>query len=112
MEWKLNDERKKQYDQFVKSAQEIELAVGSAEYRKGKLIDARKDIDAGIKKWWEEVTKELKLDANKDYMLSSEGAIKEVERNSQGGVMRPIETVPKPLAKPETKIGSNASELK
>jgi len=108
MEWKLSQDRKSEYDRFAKSAQDLEFAIGSADYRKSKLIDLRKDIDKGIKEWWDKIAKELNLDAKGDYMLSNEGVIKEVPKQQQPTtVVNDVAEV-----KPESKVGTNASELK
>ena len=105
MEWKLSEERKKQYDGILIHAQDMETTMGSAYYRLQKLVDMRKEIDKSIKSWWEEIKNEVKLPDNKDYMITREGVIQEVKKPTQPA---------KPEAEkaPETLVGTNAAKLK
>lgn len=98
MEWKLTDTRKAEYDQMVRSAQELEMTIGSTQLRVYKLLKMREDIDTGVKKWWEEVIKELSLENNRDYMIS-EGVIKDVTKDAPSQIIK------------ESKVGTNASTL-
>ena len=110
MEWRLSATRKVEYDKLLKAAQDVELNIGAAEYRKNKLVRMREQIDIDVKKWWDEVSVELKFDKDKDYMLGPDGTIKEVPRQQQAGQgMVPADVSE---VKPESKIGTNANELK
>ena len=80
MEYNLSDEKKGQYMNLIKSAQDVEANIGSAEYRIHKLILLREDVDKALKGWWEAVIKELSLDTAKDYMVSKDGVVIEVEK--------------------------------
>lgn len=105
MEWTLPEEVKNKYATLVKSAQDVEANIGSAEYRVHKLILLRKDVDEGLKVWWECVLKELSLDPKKDYMVTAQGAIQDV--------VRPGTYEPKPEDPIATFIEpANVSELK
>lgn len=96
MEWKLADDKKAVYESMLKSAQDIEATIGSTEYRISRLIKLREDIDVSLKKWWEEILVEMKLDPGIDYMITKEGTVKSL-------------TEPK-TPTPST-VGSNATEL-
>jgi len=98
MEWKLPEDKKKQYDSMLQSAQDLESTIGSNQYRIHKLLAMREEIDRGLKAWWEQVLKELNLDPKKDYMISKDGEIKDVSK-------------PEPVQTPSA-VGTNASELK
>lgn len=100
MEWNLTDERKAQYSNMLKTAQDLEMTIGSSQYRIQKLLNMRADLDGGLKKWWDEVLKELALDPKLDYMITQEGSIREVPK--QGA----------PVTAPESTVGTNATELK
>lgn len=95
MEWKLADIRKTQYDNLLKSAQDLEANIGSSQYRIAKLLDMRKDIDNTLRAWWEEVIKDMALDPKKDYVITQDGVIKDVTKEA-----------------PASKVGTNAAELK
>ena len=100
MEWKLSDTRKSQYDSMIKSAQDLEATIGSSQVRVHKLLNMRDELDNSIKKWWEEVLKELNLSQDRDYMVSREGIIKDITKENG-----PASTDPK------SKVGSNAANL-
>ena len=108
MEWKLTDERKKEYEGFLKAAQEVELLIGSTQFRISKMLKSRADIDAGVKLWWDKISDELKLDKTKDYMMNAEGIVKEVPRTSRP----PQSPLVVPVTPAGSKIGTNAEELK
>ena len=108
MEWKLSDDRKKEYEGFLKAAQEIELLIGSTQFRVSKMLKSRADIDAGVKLWWDKISEELKLDKTKDYMMNAEGIVKEVPRENRPQ-QSPI-VVPVPAA--GSNVGTKAEELK
>jgi len=99
MEWKLTEEKKTQYDNMLRSAQDIELNIGSGEYRIHKLLAMREEIDKTLKSWWEETIKELNLDPNNDYMISREGMIKDVSKK------------PEAVKAPPSAVGTNATTL-
>jgi len=96
MEWKLTDEKKAIYESMLKSAQDVEATIGSTEYRVSRLIKMREDIDVSLKKWWDEVLVDMKLDPGLDYMITKEGTVKSL-------------TEPKTPA--SSNVGSNATEL-
>jgi len=98
MEWKLSDQRKSQYDNMLNGAQELELNIGSSQVRMYKLLKMREEIDTVLKKWWEEVIKEMDLDPKGDYMISREGLIQDVTKKKE--------------TTPISAVGSNATELK
>ena len=108
MEWKLSEERKKQYDGILLHAQDLETTIGSSYYRIQKLVDMRKEIDTSIKGWWEEIKKEVELPDNKDYMITREGVIQEVEKPAQP--TPPVKSPP--TEDTETIVGANVTELK
>jgi hypothetical protein len=99
MEWKLSEARKSQYDNVLRGAQDLETTIGSTQYRVHKLLEMRKDLDKAIKEWWDEVIVEMNLEKDNDYTVSIDGVIKAV----------PKRQVPK---QPESKVGTNANELK
>ena len=109
-EWKLSDERKKEYEGFLKAAQENELIIGSMQYRMSKILKGRADIDLAVKQWWEKLSDELKLDKSKDYMMNADGMVREVPRT--GRPPQPSNVIVPPTKAPESKVGTNASTLK
>ena len=54
MEVKLPEARKAQYDNLLNSAQQLEMTIGSNQFRIAKLIDMRKELEVTLKKWWDE----------------------------------------------------------
>ena len=94
MEWKLSDTRKAEYERTIRTTQELETNIGSSQYRVSKLIDARKEIDGAIKKWWDEVIKEMNLDTARDYMITMDGIIKDVTKEP---AKPPVEDLQKTL---------------
>ena len=99
MEWKLSEARKSQYDNVLRAAQDLETTIGSTQYRVHKLLEMRKDLDKAIKEWWDEVIVEMNLDKDNDYTVSRDGIIQSVPKRQQ----------PK---QPESKVGTNAEQLK
>ena len=97
MEWKLSEERKKQYSNMLNGAQDLEANIGSSQIRIYKLLKMRDEIDVVIKKWWEEVIKEMNLDPKCDYMITKDGVIQDVTKNKQAS---------------EPAVGKDVSELK
>ena len=98
MEYKLTDIRKKEYDAMLKGAQDIEMTIGSTQYRLFKLAKMREDIDTGVKKWWDEMIKELSLDPNRDYYIK-DGIIQDITKEKTTPVI--------PAAKEELKTISD-----
>lgn len=83
----LNDISKKEYQNLIQTAQQIEVALGSAEYKVFKMKRQREQIDGDLKLWWDKVVGEYKLDQSKDYFVDNEGNINVVDRSkipSQG----------------------------
>ena len=80
MEIKLSDSRKIQYDNLLSSTQQLEMTIGSNQFRISKLIDMRKELEGNLKKWWDDVLIELKLDSKRDYMISKDGIIQDVTK--------------------------------
>lgn len=80
MEVKLTDARKAQYDNLLNSAQQLEMTIGSNQFRISKLLDMRKELEGTLKKWWDEVLVELKLESNRDYMITKDGTIQDVSK--------------------------------
>ncbi len=103
MEWKLADARKAQYDSMIKTAQDLEATIGSAQVRMHKLISMRDEIDVTLKNWWEEILKELSLPQDRDYMVSRDGQIKDITK--------PKSTDVQPTELNKSMVGSNASNL-
>jgi len=99
MEVKLPEARKAQYDNLLNSAQQLEMTIGSNQFRIAKLIDMRKELEVTLKKWWDETLLELKLEANRDYMISKDGTVQDVTKQP-----------PTPAA--PTVAPANISELK
>jgi hypothetical protein len=108
MKWKLTDTRQAEYSAMIKSAQDLESTIGSHTYRGYKLLDMRQNLDLSLRKWWEEVIKEMAIDPAKDYMIDSNGCIKEIPRNTPG-VAQPS---PATTELNQSKVGTNATELK
>lgn len=98
MEWQLLEDRKAQYDQLIRSAQELETNIGASQYRIYKLDKMREDIDTSLKMWWDQVLKDLSLDPKKDYMITLDGKIQDVSKPTDATIV-------------ESNVGSNASEL-
>jgi hypothetical protein len=90
MEVKLTDAQKADYDNMLKSIQDLEATIGSTQYRMHKLVLMREDVDKGIKLWWEEALKELGLDPKLDYMITKDGSIQDVPRNKPVEATKPI----------------------
>jgi restriction endonuclease len=107
MEWQLTDARKGQYGNLLKAAQDLEMTIGSNQYRIQKLINMRSELDVSLKKWWEDVLKELALDPKLDYMITQEGTIKEVIKPAPSS-----DQIPPKVTEVQSKIGTNAAELK
>jgi hypothetical protein len=80
MEMKLPEARKAQYDNLLNSTQQLEMTIGSNQFRISKLIDMRKELEGTLKKWWDDVLVELKLEANRDYMITKDGVIQDVTK--------------------------------
>jgi hypothetical protein len=98
MEWVLSNQRKSQYDNMLNGAQELELNIGSSQVRMYKLLKMREEIDTVLKKWWDEVIKEMGLDPKGDYMISREGLIQDVTKKKETASI--------------STVGSDAAELK
>lgn len=99
MEWKLEDVRKKQYSNLLQNTQQLEQTIGSTYYRITKLTDMRKELDATLKTWWDEVIAEMKLDANRDYMITADGVIQDVSKDKPSVPAKPADVE---VAKPKT----------
>jgi hypothetical protein len=54
----------------------------------------RAELDETLKKWWDEVIKEMSLDNTKDYMITMDGVIKDVSKNETSAIPTP----PAPVA--------------
>ena len=100
MEWLLSSDRKTQYDNMLTGAQELEMNIGSSQVRVYKLLKMREEIDTVLKKWWDDIIKEMNLDSKHDYMITREGVIQDVTKE------RALD--PKPISLE----GTNATELK
>lgn len=79
----VNEERKNEYLELVRSAQNIESAVGGAYCKLNKMVEARKNVDVELKGWWDKVAEEYNLDKSKDYFVDQDGVINVVERPAQ-----------------------------
>jgi hypothetical protein len=115
MEWKLPDDKKSQYDGMLNGAQDLDRTIGSTQYRVHKLLDMRKELEDAIKKWWDSVIEDLKLDKDKDYMISREGTVKLVPKPGQPAPQpeAPVEQpVPGSVPGSDSNVGTNAAELK
>lgn len=99
MEWKLQDTRKAEYDAMLKSAQDLELSLGSTQYRLYKLNKVREDLDINVKKWWDEIIKEMQLDPKNDYMITQDGIVKSIDKQER----TPAVAKPAAPAAPENK---------
>jgi hypothetical protein len=56
------------------------MTIGSLQFRIAKHIDMRKELESTLKKWWDEVLVELKLEANRDYMITKDDVIQDVTK--------------------------------
>jgi hypothetical protein len=97
-EWKLEEARQKQYTNLMGNAQQLEMTIGSSQYRLSKLVDMRKELDTTLKTWWDEVIKEMKLDDKRDYMITNDGLIKDVSKEVAARKIEPVA----PIAPPKT----------
>ena len=82
-EWNLPEDKKKEYNTFLKSAQDIEMNIGAAQYRIHKMTLMREEVDRTIKSWWDAVISELGLDPKRDYMVNNSGVVVDVTREQQ-----------------------------
>ena len=78
MEVMLPEERKKQYQQALQSAQELETTIGSLNYKLFKFNKMREEIDESLKAWWDVLLKELNLDPKANYLITKDGLVKDV----------------------------------
>ena len=97
MEWKLEPDALKEYSTLLRNAQELEMNIGSSVVRVNKLVKMRDDVDGALKTWWDFTLKTMKLDPKRDYSISADGTIVDVSKE-----------VP---AQPQSRLGTNASEL-
>ena len=109
MEWKLSDARKAQYDNTLNAAQELELNIGSSMVRVNKLLKMRDEVDGVIKKWWDEVIKEMSLDPHRDYMITKDGIIQDVTKNKPE--VKPADEIKLVEPAPASTVGTQATEL-
>lgn len=115
MEWQLADETKAQYDKLFNNAREVESSIGSSQYRLYRLCKMREDLDAHIKKWWDETIEELQIPKDKDYMITQDGMIKEVPKQKPSlvpGAPEVKEDVIKEVEPAKSNVGTNAADLK
>lgn len=103
MEWKLSEERYKQYSQALTSAQETEANLGSLTYKLYQLNASRASIDQFLKTWWDEILVEMKLDTKRNYMITREGVIQDV--TPEKPVDSPVTTLE------EVKVAQTVSDL-
>jgi len=102
MEWKLSDERRKEYDTIMSNAQDLDATIGSTYYRVHKLVIAKEDLERFTKEWWDKLITEMNLEKSSDYMITRDGTVKLIKSRN----------VDKPNIAPESKVGTNAAELK
>ena len=76
----VKDELKQKYLGLVQGAQQMEQALGAAEYRVYKMKGQRSQIDVELKTWWDDVATEYKLDKGLDYYVDNEGNVNQTER--------------------------------
>ena len=123
MEWKLEGTRFKEYDSLLKGAQDLEITIGSTQYRVHKLLNMRAELEGSIKKWWDQVLEEMKLEKNADYVITKDGTVQLVPRKEkpQATPAPQPTTPPQPevqapaaeaVVEPESKVGTNAEEIK
>jgi hypothetical protein len=93
MEFDLPEDRKQQYDQLLKSVQDMEMTIGSAQYRIYKLTKMREELDVAIKSWWDEILKQLNLDPKSDFMITKDGKVQEVAREKKSSTPVPPSNV-------------------
>jgi hypothetical protein len=108
MEWKLTEDRYNQYNQAMQSAQEAESNIGSLTYKVFQLNRMRREIDMSLKTWWDEVLVEMKLEKDRNYMISRDGVIQEVTPNGKPAASPTVEA---PKA-PESVEGCSVNDLK
>ena len=96
----LNPMLKKNYDDLIENSQQIETGIGSAHYKIYKMCRMREKLEEEIRKWWDEVLKEYKLDAGKDYYVDNQGNVTQV-----GG------TAPSPKPSPKKPDDADGIEL-
>ena len=108
MELKLVDTRMKQYSTMLRTAQDLEMSIGSTQYRIYKLSKMREEIDIESKKWWDEILKEYSLDPNKDYMITPDGSIRDIVKEKDKTFVKPEEVKPED----NKKAGISVSDLK
>jgi len=105
----LREDLKGNYLEFIRSAQQLEQSIGSADYRIYKLKLQRAQIDAELKTWWDNIAKEYNLDQSLDYYVDNEGSINVVEKPKAGGA--PIEEIKDPAEKVETATNEEAQAM-
>jgi len=106
MEWKLPEIRNTQYQQLVQSAHDLERTLGTLVYKQAKFVKMREEIDDTVKKWWDEVIEDLKLDSKLDYAIDADGTIK-----SATPAYAPAQNEPQEDKQKESNVGTNANEL-
>ena len=90
MEWKLSEERFKQYSEALTAAREAEANLGSITYKIHQLSNLRQEIDKSLKDWWEEVIVEMKLDKGKNYMIDKDGLVKDMPSQTENAPAQPV----------------------
>jgi len=90
MEWKLSEERHKQYSEALEAAKEAEANLGSLTYKIHQLSRLRQDIDKSLKAWWEEVIVEMKLDSKSNYMITRDGVVQDVSPKKENVPAEPV----------------------
>ena len=78
MSWELSKTRKDEYDAMLNSARDLELNIGSNQFRLHKLLCMRDGMDGTIKEWWESLIKEMCLPEKRDYVILNNGIINDV----------------------------------
>jgi hypothetical protein len=104
MEWKLSELKKTQYFALLKTAQDVEKNIGSAQYRIFKLSKLREQTDLDLQGFWNEVAKDLNLDTKMDYFIDLDGVVKLVPVKEKSPITAPEVPKDEPMKIPESYI--------
>lgn len=96
--FKVNDELLGEYQQLLSTGTQIESNVGALTCKIAELTDLRKQIKGELKKWFDKVVEEYKLDSKKDFWVTPDGYVNEKE-------------LPKSPEEP-SKVGGTVEDLK
>jgi len=98
---KLTEASKKEYQDLVATAQNIDFALGGAQYKLYKMNKMREQVDLDLKTWWEKVSDENNIDKSKDYFVTQDGEVSVVDKPAGG-----TPNVGTPTNEPNTEVKS------